>query len=159
MSEFAIIEFMMLNARRADLGFTLLEVLVVIIIVGVLAAVALPSLFRNIERARAAEAIATIGIIKRNIDGCVIMRNNAPLDYTGCDTWDAIGMKDPSQNAGNNGALFNYTITVGGGLGFMITATRTTVLTGGSATGSINFDYRNDGSLLRNGSSDYAGYQ
>jgi prepilin-type N-terminal cleavage/methylation domain-containing protein len=148
-----------MNPSRPASGFTLLELLVVIIIVGVLAGVALPSLFRNIERARAAEAVNTIGIIKRNMEGCVLARSNAPLDYTGCDTWNAIGMADPSQNAGNTAALFNYTITVGGGPGVMITATRTTVVTGGSATGSINFDYRNDGSLLRNGSGDYAGYQ
>ncbi len=141
-------------------GFTLLEILVVIIIVGVLAAVAMPSLFRNIERARSAEAIATMGLIKRNIDACCIMRNNPPLTYTGCESWTAIGMEDPSQTApGNSAKLFNYFINVGGGSAVLITATRTTVVSGGPAAGSIMFDYRPDGTMSKNGSLDYAGYQ
>ncbi len=45
-------------------GFTLLELLMVVIIVGVLASLALPQYAGFVEKARAAEATATIGAIK-----------------------------------------------------------------------------------------------
>ena len=49
---------------RQAKGFTLLELLMVVIIVGVLASLALPQYSGFIEKARAAEATATIGAIK-----------------------------------------------------------------------------------------------
>ena len=86
------------------LGFTLLELLVVIIIVGVLASVAMPLLFRNIERARAAEALNVIGLIRRNYLGCR-MGENPNSGVTFCDRFDNIGM-DPPGNSPNS--HFNY---------------------------------------------------
>jgi prepilin-type N-terminal cleavage/methylation domain-containing protein len=49
---------------KNELGFTLIEVMVVIIMVGILAAIAVPIYSNYVYRARAAEAITTLGAVK-----------------------------------------------------------------------------------------------
>jgi prepilin-type N-terminal cleavage/methylation domain-containing protein len=46
-------------------GFTMVELLVVLIILGILVAVAVPMYFANTERARASEAVAAMGTLRQ----------------------------------------------------------------------------------------------
>lgn len=50
-------------------GFTLIELIIVVTIVGILAIVALPKYFANIERAKKSEAVATMSSIREAIMG------------------------------------------------------------------------------------------
>lgn len=49
-------------------GFTLLEVLIVVIIIGILATIALPQYVSTIEKARSAEATSNIGALRNSMD-------------------------------------------------------------------------------------------
>ena len=87
-------------------GFTLLEIIVVIIILGVLAGLALPRLFSNVEFSRSAEALNSISILRQSIQRCALMRSD---DYTNCDDFVNLDVDDPGTAPG---AHFTYAITI-----------------------------------------------
>jgi len=110
-------------------GFTLLELIVVIIIVGVLASLAIPRFFSTVEYARSAEAMASAMAIRQSILRCGQYNDN----YVGCDTFADIDIDDPGAEAG---AHFSYSWAVTSADAFTITAARNAT-NGGNAGDNV----------------------
>ena len=101
-------------------GFTLVEVLIVVIIIGILASIAVPQYMTSIEKARSGEAAVNIGSVRTSVDrywyqNASITSNFAYLDV------------DNPNDITNK--LYTYTLTDDGTdastRAYTITATRT----------------------------------
>ena len=91
-------------------GFTLIELMVVIVIMGILAAVAVPKLFGMIAKSKASEVGPAAGTYVHLQDSYI-----AEMNKTGDGT--AIGYAAPASN------VFGYTVTGGGDANAVWTAT------------------------------------
>ena len=109
-------------------GFTLLELIIVIIIIGVLATLGFVQYSRMIEKARGAEARALLGNM-RTLAGTIYMENNS--NCTNCiNAGLGVGSTVPGPAAANcdTSHYFWYNVTASGANGFTALATRCTAL-------------------------------
>ena len=82
----------MVTRNRKQLGFTLIELLVVVIIVSVLAAVGIPLLSGNVDRARASEAEASLGTVRTALRAKLAEANGALPGMAGAPNTVGIGI-------------------------------------------------------------------
>jgi prepilin-type N-terminal cleavage/methylation domain-containing protein len=102
---------------RTQSGFTLLEIIIVIIIVGILATLAMPKYFSTVEYSRSVEAMISLSAIRQSMERCYLQTRT----YVGCDDFTRLDLEDPGLSPG---AHFSYTIANPTAIGYDIIATR-----------------------------------
>lgn len=96
-------------------GFTLLEILMVIIIIAILAALAIPQYLKTAKKGHAAEAVSNVGDLKGALTRYYAEYGTTPSDYSKLD------VEDPNNISGGN---FSYSSSgTPGTSSFTITAT------------------------------------
>ena len=130
---YLITENLMKKANNKN-GFTLIEIIVVLTIIGILASISLPSLFSNVAKSRVAEGLAALSSYKSQTEGCV--QSHYSSAGTNC-AWSALSLASASGN-------FFYT--------FATTPTNSTFIYAIKAT---NSSYSSDTITLTRGGSYY----
>ncbi len=137
---------------RKKQGFTLIEIIIVVVILGILAAVALPKLTANIGKAASAEAFNIGGEVAKAFDRCLADKTGgvAPVavDVAACNTFAAMTMTAPP--AGN----FTYVLS---NAGTKLTLTATAVTKNGLNAASDNIQFTYDAIAGTNASTCSAG--
>jgi prepilin-type N-terminal cleavage/methylation domain-containing protein len=114
-------------------GFTLIEILVVLVIVGVMAGLAVPTYFRTIEQARTNEAKVNLNII-HTAQKIYKLNNNAYWPPSGTST----SVNDINTNLNIDISSDKYNLTVGPSTASNYTATARRNKTGSTKTFTIN---------------------
>ncbi|MEW5895233.1 MAG: prepilin-type N-terminal cleavage/methylation domain-containing protein [Candidatus Omnitrophota bacterium] len=134
-------------------GFTLLEIVIVIIIIGVMTGLALPKLASMIKASHASEAIQAFNIINKSMQRCLMMNDINESRLSACASlWDSgcfgdfddLGISNPFDSPGSH---FSFTGSFGGSCFTNITGSlsycysRLAALKGGSSVDFLRLLY------------------
>lgn len=101
----------MTGQGRTRGGFTLLELLVVVVVIGILASLALPKFVKTIEKARIAEAKTWLGTVRS-----AMTRYRADHD----NHTTVLAQLDVDNPNNQNPRYYNYVVVVGGDPGICV---------------------------------------
>ena len=90
--------------KRLQKGFTLIELMIVVAIVGILAAVAIPAYMDYVVRSKVSEGMAAMGACKTSVSEYANVNASLPADETSAG-WTNIATKYVSALVVNGGAI------------------------------------------------------
>ena len=142
-----------MNTMNKKSGFTLLEIIIVVIIIGVLASLALPRFFRMVEYSRTAEALTAITAIRGAVERCEYR-----LGLGACNNWQNIALENPT-DAPNSHWTYEIAVNSPSSGAYEITATRNdNEDTSSAASNDITVTVDPDaGTMTRTGTGPYVG--
>ena len=143
----------LITTCKMETGFTILELVIVIIIVGVLASLALPRFFKLVEYSRSVEALNSLGAIRNSMERCYLWSSS----YSNCSNLANLDISDPGLSPN---AHYTYSLPPGAATAstFTITATRNTRDGGANYPGAtITLKLTAANSITRTGTGVYIG--
>jgi prepilin-type N-terminal cleavage/methylation domain-containing protein len=138
----------MMKKLRKTKAFTLLEIMIVVIIVGVLASLALPKFFSLVEYSRATEAFNAIAMVRSSMERYYVMKGT----FVGVSLAN-IDSSDPL--SGQPNAHFSISFDGLSATGYSINAWRNT-RDGGDTAARVSV-MLNAGVITRSGTTAFAG--
>lgn len=129
-------------------GFTLIELMIVVAIIGILAAVALPAYQTYTEKARYSEVVLGAKSVKDAIDVCFQTRGD--FDLANCDTYAKIGMTEANAITGGEVTDMDITATTAAVTGTGSDGSTSTYILTPSASGS-SLTWAQTGTCIANG--------
>src|SRR5690554_1658643 len=95
------------NTRYTEKGFTLLELMIVVAVVGILAAIAYPSYMDSVRKSNRADAKAALNDAAQQMQRCYTLKSS----YSGCDSNVATTSPEDFYTIGVNATDTTYTLT------------------------------------------------
>ena len=112
---------MKLIARRVSDGFTLIELMVVVAIIGVLGTIVIPSYYNQVQKSRRTDAKASLMLVAQQLERCFTEKNSyAP---PGEDEDENAGCRDYTGGVDSNEGFYTVTATAQNASAFTLQAT------------------------------------
>lgn len=128
------------QVKNNQKGFTLIELMIVVAIIGILAAIALPAYQSYSARASYSEVISAASPAKTAVEVCV--QTGSPADCSGLTVqsgWTASALVNTIAFGGSEADGYTITVTPAAGEVSGVTAAETYVLTGTVANGAVTW--------------------